>query len=354
MRETDFWRDKRVLITGHTGFKGGWLTIWLQSLGARICGIGLSPDTSPSLFELANVSTDIEHHIQDIRDAERIDQIIQDFNPEIVFHLAAQPLVREGYKDPLGSFDTNVMGTVNVLEALRRCPRVKSIVVVTTDKVYDNLETGQSFKESDHLGGHDPYSASKAAAEIVVQCYRKSFFNEADVSLASARAGNVIGGGDWSEHRLIPDAIKAWTSGEALEIRSPASVRPWQHVLEPLHGYIVLAEKIFTCRELSGGWNFGSELMDAKPVKEVIEIARAVFGNSKVQYGRNDGPHEAGLLMLDSSKAKEILGIAPRWNLQVAIEKTFSWYQRVQYGENARELCLEQIALFEAHYACVS
>ncbi len=241
MLAPDFWYDKRVLITGHTGFKGGWLTLWLQSLGAEICGIGLPPDTTPSLFELADVSAGITHHIQDIRDAARIDKIVQDFDPEIVFHLAAQPLVRASYSDPPTSFDINVMGTVNVLEALRHCASVKSIVVITTDKVYENLETGQSFKESDPLGGHDPYSASKAATEIVVQCYRKSFFDGAGVALASARAGNVIGGGDWSADRLIPDAIRAWSTGKTLEIRSPASVRPWQHVLEPLHGYIVLA-----------------------------------------------------------------------------------------------------------------
>ena len=341
-----FWEGKRVLITGHTGFKGGWLTIWLKSLGADICGISLAPNTSPALFDLANVDEGIEHHIQDIRDGLSTAAIIQKFDPEIVFHLAAQPLVRASYRDPLGNFDTNIMGTAHVLDALRDCEAVKSIVVVTTDKVYENLETGQAYQESDHLGGHDPYSASKAAAEIVTQSYRKSFFDERGVNMASARAGNVIGGGDWSEDRLIPDAVKAWGAGEALEIRSPSSVRPWQHVLEPLHGYMVLAQKLWECADYNEGWNFGPDANGAVAVKDVIEIARAVYGECDVKYGTNDGPHEAGLLMLDNTKAKSRLGIAPVWDIQSTVEKTFEWYKAVREGGDARALCLSQIKEF--------
>ncbi|MCD8493827.1 MAG: CDP-glucose 4,6-dehydratase [Alphaproteobacteria bacterium] len=271
-----FWKGKRVLITGHTGFKGGWLTLWLGSLGARICGIALKPDTEPNLFTLARITEGIEHHIEDIRNAEPLAQIIRKFDPDIVFHMAAQPLVRASYRDPLGNFDTNIMGTANVLEALRDCPSARSIVVITTDKVYENLEIPKPYKETDPLGGHDPYSASKAAAEIVTQSYRKSFFAEAGVGLATARAGNVIGGGDWSEDRLIPDAVKAWNAGKTLEIRAPNSVRPWQHVLDPLAGYITLAEKLWTDpAAFSQGWNFGPEKSGAVTVREVIDLARA-------------------------------------------------------------------------------
>jgi CDP-glucose 4,6-dehydratase len=341
-----FWTGKRVLITGHTGFKGGWLTLWLKSLGAEICGIALAPDTAPSLFELSDVENGIEHHICDIRDGLSTAAIIQNFNPEIVFHLAAQPLVRASYRDPIGNFDTNVMGTVHVLDALRGCEAVKSIVVVTTDKVYENLETGQAYRESDHLGGHDPYSASKAAAEIVTQSYRKSFFDEKGVNVASARAGNVIGGGDWSEDRLIPDAIKAWGTGNTLEIRSPSSVRPWQHVLEPLHGYMVLAEKLWDSTEYNEGWNFGPSASGAVAVKDVIEIARSVYGECDVKYGVNDGPHEAGLLMLDVSKSQERLGVKPLWDIRTSVEKTFEWYRAQSEGGDARALCLAQIREF--------
>lgn len=347
MVSTAFWQGKRVLITGHTGFKGGWLTLWLNSLGASICGIALKPDTEPNLFTLARVSEGIEHHIEDIRNAEALAGIIRKFAPEIVFHMAAQPLVRASYREPLENFDINIMGTANVLEALRGCPAARAIVVITTDKVYENLEIRKPYKETDPLGGHDPYSASKAAAEIVTQSYRKSFFAEAGVGLATARAGNVIGGGDWSEDRLIPDAVKSWSAGKTLEIRAPHSVRPWQHVLDPLAGYITLAEKLYgDVKIFADGWNFGPEKAGAVTVREVIDLARASYGSGDVHYhATNDGPHEAGFLMLDIEKSRRELGFIPRWDLNTAIAKTIEWHKN---PGDKRELCLAQITEFSA------
>lgn len=333
----NFWKNKRILITGHTGFKGGWLTLLLQSLGAKICGISLEPDTEPNLFTLAQIKSGIEHHIQDIRNAPALAKIIRKFDPEIVFHMAAQPLVRASYKDPLGNFDTNIMGTANVLEALRTCPSTKTIVVITTDKVYENFEVQKPYKEADHLGGHDPYSASKAAAEIVTQSYRKSFFAEKGVRLVTARSGNVIGGGDWSEDRLIPDAVKAWQSGKTLEIRAPNSVRPWQHVLDPLTGYILLAEQTTP----DHAYNFGPDNQKPVTVREVIDLAKTAYGKGDVHYHTShDGPHEAGLLLLDIAKAKKELGFKPRWDLKTSIQKTMEWYK---HTGDKRLLCLEQI-----------
>lgn len=335
-----FWHNKRVLITGHTGFKGGWLTLWLQSMGAKISGISLEPNTTPNLFTLADIQSGIDHHIQDIRDAPALSKIIKDFDPEIVFHMAAQPLVRASYKDPLGNFDTNIMGTANVLEALRACPSIKTVVVITTDKVYENLEVPTPYKENDHLGGHDPYSASKAAAEIVTQSYRKSFFMDKGVRVVTARSGNVIGGGDWSEDRLIPDAVKAWQNGKTLEIRAPQSVRPWQHVLDPLAGYILLAEN--TTPEHA--YNFGPDNQKPATVRDVIDLARASYGKGDVHYHtNNEGPHEAGLLLLDIAKAKKDLGFQPKWDLKTSINKTMEWYKKIENGIEARTLCLEQI-----------
>lgn len=340
-----FWKNKRVLITGHTGFKGGWLSLWLDSMGAKICGISLEPNTDPNLFTLAHVVDGIEHHIADIRNAPALAKIIQKFDPEIVFHMAAQPLVRASYKDPLGNFDTNIMGTANVLEALRTCLSIKTIVVITTDKVYENFEVPRPYQEADHLGGHDPYSASKAACEIVVQSYSKSFFEDKGVRLVSARSGNVIGGGDWSEDRLIPDALKAWQSGKTLEIRSPDSVRPWQHVLDPLAGYILLAEKPGT----DHAYNFGPDNQKSVTVRAVIDLAKADYGQGEVRYHTNhEGPHEAGLLLLDITKAKKELGFKPTWDLKTSIQKTMEWYKKVAKGDDARSLCLQQIQEFSA------
>lgn len=339
-----FWSGKRVLITGHTGFKGGWLSLWLGSWGAQICGLSLEPNTDPNLFTLAGIGEHIQHHIQDIRDYESLAPILHKFNPEIVFHMAAQPLVRASYRDPLGNFDTNIMGTANVLEALRECPSIRAIVVITTDKVYENLEVPKPYKEADHLGGHDPYSASKAAAEIVAQSYRKSFFAEKNIGLATARSGNVIGGGDWSEDRLIPDAVKAWGMGKTLEIRAPDSVRPWQHVLDPLAGYILLAEKLWSDTRFAEAWNFGPGNQNPITVREVIDLARASYGGGDVQYHTaQNGPHEAGLLLLDIEKSERELGFKPRWDLKTSIQKTMEWYKNT---DNKRNFCLKQIEEF--------
>ncbi|MFY8051770.1 MAG: CDP-glucose 4,6-dehydratase, partial [Armatimonadaceae bacterium] len=252
-----FWNGKRVVITGHTGFKGSWLTLWLSQLGAKVTGIALEPCTTPSIFNEANIAECCDHHVCDIRDAAKTASLIKAANPEIIFHLAAQPLVRLSYREPLETFASNVMGTANVLNALRECPDCRTAVMITTDKVYHNREWAWPYREDDTLGGHDPYSASKAACEIVINSFRQSFLNDAGVAVASVRAGNVIGGGDWSEDRLIPDAVRAWTSGQTLSIRRPDSVRPWQHVLEPLRGYIELAEKLHETPSLAGAYNFG-------------------------------------------------------------------------------------------------
>ena len=348
MVSEDFWKGKKVLITGHTGFKGSWLTLWLQNLGAQISGLALDPDTNPNLFELGDVSQGIDHHILDIRNSKNLSKTVQEIDPEIVFHLAAQPLVRKSYNDPLDTFGSNIMGTANLLEVLRFCPSVKVIVVITTDKVYKNLESNEkSYEESDHLGGHDPYSASKAAAELVTQSYRQSFFDPKGVSVATARAGNVIGGGDWSDDRLITDAIKAWENNNTLEIRSPNSVRPWQHVLDPLAGYIILAQKMWNNSDFSGAWNFGPDQQGAVTVREIIDLANSAYGKGGIQYhSTNNDLHEANLLMLNVEKAKHELGVNSRWDLKTSVNKTMHWYRRVAKKENARELCLQQIDEF--------
>lgn len=342
-----FWRNKKVLLTGHTGFKGAWLALWLSQMGAKVTGVSLPPNGTPNLFALANIAQMTNSHFVDIRDADAISKVINRVQPEIVMHLAAQALVRPGYKDPLGTFATNVMGTVNTLNSLRGLDTVRAIVVVTTDKVYRNLERNKPYHESDVLGGYDPYSASKAACEIVVESYRDSYLAEQRVAVSSARAGNVIGGGDWSDDRLIPDAIRAWDSNLPLEIRRPNAIRPWQHVLEPLNGYLVLAEKNYNDLSLSGAYNFGPQPHEAVTVQAVIELANRVYGRGSILWGDGkEGPHEAGLLSLEVSKARKILSITPRWSLQEAIERTMRWYQQQRDGTSARLLCEADIAAF--------
>ncbi len=342
-----FWRGKRVLLTGHTGFKGGWLALWLKQLGAHVTGIALPPDTSPSLHDLAALGEFTVSRICDIRDAAGVASIVREADPQVVFHLAAQPLVREGYRDPLETFATNVQGTANVLEALRSLQELRVAVVITTDKVYRNLEHSHPYMEDDALGGHDPYSASKAAAELVVSCWRDSFLAGHHVAVASARAGNVIGGGDWSEDRLIPDAVRAWSSGEVLRIRRPLAVRPWQHVLEPLGGYLRLAEFLWHNPALAGAYNFGPPADEAATVRDVVMLARSVYGKGEVEWGDGtEGPHEAGLLSLDITKAQRVLVFVPRWDLEMAVRRTLDWYRRQAAGEPARRLCDEEIAAF--------
>jgi CDP-glucose 4,6-dehydratase len=344
-----FWSGKRALLTGHTGFKGSWLALWLSRLGAQVTGISLPPATAPNLFSLAGVDELIDSRYADIRDAEQLAAIVREAAPDIVFHLAAQALVRASYRQPLATLATNVMGTAHLLDALRGQGSVKAAVLITTDKVYKNQEWPYPYREIDTLGGHDPYSASKAAAEIVAATYRDAFLAEQGVAVATARAGNVIGGGDWSADRLIPDAVRAWEAGISLEVRRPQAIRPWQHVLEPLAGYLILAERLWDTPDLAGAYNFGPETGAAATVREVIELARKSYGQGQVTWGDgSEGPHEAGWLALDIAKARTTLGVVPQWSLVEAIERTMSWYRCQTEGADARELCFSEMIAFEA------
>jgi CDP-glucose 4,6-dehydratase len=316
----------------------------LERCGAEVAGISLPPETNPSLFNLAAINRNMRSNFIDVRDSDAFQKEVFDFEPEIFFHLAAQPLVRRSYRDPIETFTTNVTGTVHALDAARMCDSVKAVVIVTTDKVYRNREEGKPFSEDNPLGGRDPYSASKAAAEMVVESYRRSFFLCEGKGLAAARAGNVIGGGDWSEDRILPDAVRAWAVGEALQVRHPDAVRPWQHVLEPICGYLRLAERIFIDPASSTDFNFGPDPCDASTVRDVVEIARLAFGGGMVDWGdKKNSLHEAGSLVLDNSKAKKELGIFPVWHLRETIKRTMHWYRRQADGENALTLCVEDI-----------
>lgn len=347
--KTTFWRGKRVLVTGHTGFKGGWLALWLLRLGAKVTGISLPPSTTPSLFELACVAKGIQSHMCDVRDAAALAAKVAVAQPEVVFHLAAQPLVRTSYREPLQTFTTNVMGTANVLDALRGLDGVRVAVMVTTDKVYRNQEHPYPYREDDALGGHDPYSASKAASEIVIASYRDAYLAAQSVAVASARAGNVIGGGDWSKDRLIPDAVRAWTSGQPLVIRNPQAIRPWQHVLEPLAGYLILAQKLWQQPDLAGAYNFGPQTDEAATVREVVELARAAYGGGEARYvDVSDDLHEAGWLALEIAKVRVTLGVSPKWGLTESVHRTMAWYRAHQQGADARGFCEAEIAEYEA------
>lgn len=344
-----FWQGKRVLLTGHTGFKGSWLALWLHRQGARVTGVSLPPVTAPNLYTLARIDTLCDSHFCDIRDAERLAELVVAARPEVVFHLAAQPLVRASYRDPVSTFSINVMGSVHLLDALRYVDSLRAAVMITTDKVYRNNEWCWPYREGDVLGGHDPYSASKAASEIVIGSYRDAFLKEQGVAVATARAGNVIGGGDWSEDRLIPDAVRAWQKGNVLEIRRPQAIRPWQHVLDPLAAYLALAESLWSKPELAGAYNFGPDTASAATVREVVEIARQVFDASEVAYGDGtQGPHEAGWLALEIAKARMLLGIAPRWALGESVTRTMNWYRAQSFGGDAQGLCDNEIAEYEA------
>lgn len=343
-----FWRGKRVLLTGHTGFKGAWLTLWLNRLGAQVTGVSLPPVAEPSLFTLAEIGQRCASHFCDITDRDMLHELIWRARPDVLFHFAAQSLVRPSYREPVSTFSTNVMGTVNVLDALRGQESIRVAIGVTTDKVYQNHEWHWPYRETDVLGGHDPYSASKAASEIVIASYRDAFLSQQGVAVASARAGNVIGGGDWAEDRLIPDAVRCWQSGQPLVVRRPQSVRPWQHVLEPLAGYLTLAEQLWARPELAGAYNFGPEPHESVTVRRVIEAALSSYGEGSVQYNNGfEGPHEAKYLTLDIAKARNVLGYKPRWSLLEAVQHTLSWYRRQRQGERADVLCEEDIAAFE-------
>lgn len=342
-----FWRGKKVLLTGHTGFKGAWLALWLAEMGANVTGISMPPNSTPNLFTLAKIAEITNSYYVDIRDADAVSNIIKNAKPEIVFHLAAQALVRPGYNDPLGTFATNVLGTANVLNALRGIDSARVVVAVTTDKVYQNLERIEPYRETDVLGGYDPYSASKAASELVISSYRDSYLTGQRTAVASARAGNVVGGGDWSVDRLIPDAMRAWDADMPLEVRRPNAVRPWQHVLEPLNGYLVLAESVYSESSLAGAYNFGPDTNEASTVRQVIELANQAYGRGTVLWGGGTGGlHESSLLSLETSKARSVLGITPRWDLIQTIVRTIDWYKHQQNGGIARELCEADIAEF--------
>jgi CDP-glucose 4,6-dehydratase len=344
---TKTFSGKKVLVTGHSGFKGSWLCLLLERLGARIAGCSLPPEATPNLFNLARIGTIVDSRWTDIRDFDGVSKAVRSFSPDIVLHLAAQPLVRRGHRKPRETFGTNVMGTVNVLEAARSCESVRAVVAITTDKVYQNGEEGRVFHETDALGGDDPYSASKAGAEMATASYRHSFFAPNGKALASARAGNVIGGGDWSEDRILPDAIRVWANAGTLEVRSPDSTRPWQHVLEPVCGYLCLAEAIFANPSTASDFNFGPAQGDVATVREVVNMARDAFGRGGIAWGiKRDSLHEAKTLALDNTKAKEKLGVCPVWGLQTAVERTMHWYRRQLDGEDARALCEEDIEAF--------
>ena len=345
----EFWNGKRVLITGHTGFKGSWLAFWLNMLGAEVCGYALAPETQPNLFENLQLEKSIKSVVGDVRDLENFERVLKSFQPEIVFHLAAQSLVRRSYRQPVDTYTTNVIGTINILEAIRQTNFVKSVVIVTTDKVYENKEWYWAYRENEGLGGFDPYSNSKACAELAVSAYRNSFFAESETLIATARAGNVIGGGDWSEDRLLPDVFRLLIFDEKLEIRNQHSVRPWQHTLEPLAGYMKLAEKLFNGeKSFAEAWNFGPSEDDSKSVGWVLEEISKIWiepVNWEISSGMQ--PHEARFLKLDSAKAKSELNWLPKLSLEEALALTIQWYQEFKDKKDLTELTKNQIIYYQ-------
>lgn len=349
-----FWNSRKVFVTGHTGFKGSWLSLWLAQLGADACGVALAPVTAPNMFEEAQVGQSMRSEIADIRDLDRMKVLFKEHRPEIVFHAAAQPLVRHSYDDPIGTYTANVIGTANILEAIRSCDSVRAVVIITTDKCYENKEWVWAYRETDRLGGHDPYSNSKACAELVVSAYRNSFFPMAQyaqhgVAIASARAGNVIGGGDWAKDRLIPDIMRAFAAGQTLKVRNPNAVRPWQHVLEPLSGYLKLAEKLYESGgAFAEGWNFGPDYNDARPVEWIVRQLAANWASGvKWEVDAGPHPHEAQMLKLDWSKAAQALHWSPTLSLPEALRFTVDWYQHWGAGEDIHQFTLQQIGQFQ-------
>ncbi|PHV29689.1 CDP-glucose 4,6-dehydratase [Janthinobacterium sp. BJB426] len=349
-----FWQGRRVFLTGHTGFKGGWLSLWLQQLGAEVTGYALEAPTTPSLFEVAGVARGMVSIIGDVRDGDALKRAMSQARPEIVIHMAAQPLVRYSYVNPVETYATNVMGVVNLLEAVRATPGVRSVVNVTSDKCYENREWPWGYRENEAMGGYDPYSNSKGCAELVTAGYRSSFFNaekyaEHGIALGSGRAGNVIGGGDWAMDRLIPDMLRAIGAGQPVMIRNPHSIRPWQHVLEPLSGYLTLAEKLYTEGPVHAeGWNFGPHDTDAKPVEWIIERMTQEWGaGASWSLDGQNHPHEATYLKLDCSKARGQLGWHPRWDIGQTIAKIVEWHKACDQGADMRAMTLAQITTYQ-------
>ena len=351
----DFWQKRRVLITGHTGFKGSWLSLWLQSMGAEVVGYALAPPTNPNLFDVARVGLGMTSVIGDIRDLESLRSVFSTHLPEVVIHMAAQPLVRYSYLEPVETYATNVMGTVNLLEAVRSTKSVKAVVNVTSDKCYENHEWVWGYRENEAMGGHDPYSSSKGCAELLTAAYRSSYFHpekykEHGVAIGSGRAGNVIGGGDWARDRLIPDTIRAIVQGKPVGIRNPHSVRPWQHVLEPLSGYLLLAQRLHEDGPaFAEGWNFGPNDDDSKPVQWIVDgLTRAWGEGASWKLDGGDHPHEAHYLKLDCSKAKTRLPWQPRWSLATAIDQICVWHKAHIAAADMQAVCLHQIKQYEA------
>ena len=336
----EFFKSKKILITGHTGFKGSWLTLWLTELGANIVGYSLEPPTNPSLFEALNLKERITHIIGDVRDEEKLKKVFKMYKPEFVFHLAAQPLVRYSYIAPKYTYEVNIMGTINLLEAVRETDSVKVVIVVTSDKCYENKEWIYGYREIDPMGGYDPYSSSKGCAELIVSAYRRSYFDSLEVALSSVRAGNVIGGGDWQEDRLVPDCIRALSKGEEIKIRNPNAIRPWQYILEPLSGYLLLALKMSEDRiKFSGAWNFGPSDYDILTVGELTKKVIDYWGSGSYEIEKSsENFHEASLLKLDCSKAYSLLKWHSIYNVDEAIKKTVGWYKKYYDGAKNKEL----------------
>jgi CDP-glucose 4,6-dehydratase len=347
--EMKFWKNKKVFITGHTGFKGSWLSLWLNYLGADVTGYALEAPTNPSMFEICDIGKNMTSVIADIRDISRLKAALKKAKPEIVIHMAAQPLVRKSYLYPMETYSTNVMGTVNILEAVRSTNCVRSFINVTTDKVYENEERQKGYTEGEPLGGYDPYSSSKACSEIITQAYRKSYFNPAkhkshNVAVATARAGNVIGGGDWAGDRLVPDFVRAILAKKEIKIRNPKAVRPWQHVIEPLAGYILLAEKLYKHGpKFASAWNFGPERKEAKTVEYIVAALCEKWEGSSYSIDAGVHPHEAGYLYLNINKARKLLGWKPKWSLDTALDKVVEWTKEYKDGADMKKVSLNQI-----------
>jgi len=339
-----FWQGKRVFLTGHTGFKGSWLSLWLASLGVEVKGYALNPPTLPSLFNEAKVGSIINSQIGDIRDQDALYESMLKFNPDILIHMAAQPLVKYSYDAPIETYEVNVIGTAKVLEVARSCSNLKAIVNITTDKCYENDERTKGYKENDPMGGYDPYSSSKGCAELVTSAYRRSFLQEQDIGLASVRAGNVIGGGDWADDRLIPDILRSFEKSEPVVIRNPKATRPWQHVLEPLSGYLILAEKLYkNQKEYAEGWNFGPNEKDVKPVDWILDKMISKWPGSSWELDKNISPHEVDFLKLNITKAKLRLNWNPTWNLNQTLEKIVYWHKAWLNKEDMQAACLSEI-----------